>query len=96
MRVSGTGTSGVCEDRPGVQAGTEASGTDAYGLRVETGTEGAKQGEFVPIPQAWKVEVATGGYCSGTWAVVREGVLHRALPFTRVPVSALVLNTFRK
>ena len=51
---TGTGTSGVCEDRPGVQGGRpSAPSTDAYGLRAEYWT-GVRTGEFVPIPQAWK------------------------------------------
>ena len=99
MMEAGTGALLECvKTGLGVQVGTERRLADAYGLRVERlGRRGAKRGEFVPIPQAWKVEVAHG-------RLGRSRRLSRS--FEKTPVSGtgwlqvacvvLVLNKFRK
>ncbi len=99
MMEAGTGGLLECVKTDlGVQVGTERRMAAAYGLRVERlGRRGAKRGEFVPIPQAWKVEVAHGRLGrSRRLSKSFEKTSTSGTGWLQVACVALVLNRFHK
>lgn len=99
MMDAGTGELLECVKTDlGVQSGTERRMAQAYGLRVERlGRRGAKRGEFVPIPQAWKVEVVHGRLGrSRRLSKSFEKTEVSGIAWLQVACLALVLNRFRK
>lgn len=89
----------MCEDRPGGSGRHRASAgrrLRSAGGKAGPG-RGAKRGEFVPIPQAWKVEVAHGRLGrSRRLSRSFEKAAASGTGWLQVACVALVLNTFRK